>query len=132
MTAASWPRVLQSLNLNGSVKAVAGMLALGEVDDNRVEFLLDRDDLMLVTDRFKASLAGALQAYSGCERRVEFKPLDDDSELPTPARLDNDQRARAQADAETAVAEDPVVKRMQEKFDAEVVPGSVRPAKPAE
>ena len=132
LTAESWPRVLQSLDLNGSVKAVAGMLAVGEVDDDRVEFQLARDDLMLVTDRFKASLARALQAYSGCERRVDFKPVDDDSDLLTPARLENDQRARAQADAETAVAQDPVVQRMQEKFDAEVVPGSVRPAKPAE
>ncbi len=132
LTAATWPRVLQSLDLNGSVKAVAGMLAVGEADDARVEFLIGRDDLMLVTDRFRASLARALQAYSGCERRVDFKPVDDDADLPTPARLDNDQRARAQADAETAVAEDPVVKRMQEKFDAEVVPGSVRPAKPAD
>jgi DNA polymerase-3 subunit gamma/tau len=61
---------------------------------------------------------------------VEFKPVDDDSQLLTPARLENDARARAQADAETAVAQDPVVQRMQEKFDAEVVPGSVRPANP--
>ncbi|MBS3742976.1 MAG: DNA polymerase III subunit gamma/tau [Wenzhouxiangellaceae bacterium] len=130
LDADSWPRVLQSLDLNGSVKAVAGLLAVGEVDDNRVEFRLVRDDLMLVTDRFKASLARALQTYSGRERRVEFKPVDDDSQLLTPARLENDARARAQADAETAVAQDPVVQRMQEKFDAEVVPGSVRPANP--
>ncbi|MFO7762354.1 MAG: DNA polymerase III subunit gamma/tau [Wenzhouxiangellaceae bacterium] len=130
LDADSWPRVLQSLDLNGSVKAVAGLLAVGEVDDDRVEFRLARDDLMLVTDRFKASLARALQAYSGRERRVEFKPVGDDSQLLTPARLENDERARAQADAETAVAQDPVVQRMQEKFDAEVVPGSVRPANP--
>jgi len=124
----SWPRVIRLLELNGSVKAVAGMLAVGEADDKRVEFRLGRDDLMLVTDRFKASLAKALQDYSGLERKLDFKPVGDDADLLTPARLDNDERARAQADAEAAVAEDPVVKRMQEKFDAEIVPGSVRPA----
>jgi len=128
LDAQSWPRVLQSLDLNGSVKAVAGMLAVGEVDDDRVEFRLGRDDLMLVTDRFKTSLARALQAYSGRARRVDFKPVSDDSQLLTPASLENDARARDQAGAETAVAQDPVVQRMQEKFDAEVVPGSVRPA----
>jgi len=127
---ASWPRVLRSLELNGSVKAVAGMLAVGQADDKRVEFRLGRDDLMLVTDRFKASLARALQEYSGLERNIDFKPVSDDEDLLTPARIDNDERARAQADAEAAVAEDPVVKRMQEKFDAEIVPGSVRPANP--
>ncbi|HMB39271.1 MAG TPA: DNA polymerase III subunit gamma/tau [Wenzhouxiangellaceae bacterium] len=124
----SWPRVLRALNLNGSVKAVAGMLAVGEIDDKRVEFRLGRDDLILVSDRFKASLAKALQDYSGLERKLDFKPISDDADLLTPARMDNDERVRAQADAETAVAEDPVVKRMQEKFDAEIVPGSVRPA----
>lgn len=128
LNAESWPRVLRALELNGSVKAVAGMLAVGEVDDTRVEFRLGRDDLMLVTDRFKASLAKALQDHSGLERRLDFKPVGDDADLLTPARLDDDERARAQADAEAAVAEDPVVKRMQEKFDAEIVPGSVRPA----
>ncbi|MEX0916183.1 MAG: DNA polymerase III subunit gamma/tau C-terminal domain-containing protein, partial [Wenzhouxiangellaceae bacterium] len=130
LSSESWPRVLQALELNGSVKAVAGMLAVGQVDDQRVEFRLGRDDLNLVTDRFKASLAKALHDYSGLERRVDFKPVGDESELVTPAKLDNDRRSRAQADAEAAVAEDPLVKRMQEKFDAEIVPGSVRPANP--
>jgi len=130
LSAESWPRVLQSLELNGSVKAVAGMLALGSADEKRVEFRLGRDDLMLVTDRFKASLAKALLDYSGLERKLDFKPVSDDAELLTPSRLDSDARARAQADAEAAMAEDPVVKRMQEKFDAEIVPGSVRPANP--
>jgi len=128
LSANSWPRILRALELNGSVKAVAGMLAVGEVDDKRVEFRLSRDDLMLVSERFKASLAKALQDYSGVERKIDFKPVNDDADLLTPARIDNDERARAQADAEAAVAEDPVVKRMQEKFDAEIVPGSVRPA----
>ena len=128
LTAESWPRVLRALELNGSVKAVAGMLAVGETDDARVEFRVGRDDLMLVTDRFKASLVRALQDYFGVERRIDFKPVSDEADLLTPAKLDDDERARTQADAEAAVAEDPVVRRMQEKFDAEIVPGSVRPA----
>jgi DNA polymerase-3 subunit gamma/tau len=124
----SWPEVLRALDLNGSVRAVAGMLAVAAADDSRVEFRAARDDLMLVTERFKASLGSALAAQSGLERRLEFRPAADDEDLVTPAQLDSDDRARAQSDAETAVAEDPVVRRMQEKFDAEVVPGSVRPA----
>lgn len=132
LSAASWPGVLRALELNGSVKAVAGMLALGQADDKRVEFRIDQDDLKLVTDRFKASLARALQAYSGLQRKLEFKSVSENDDLLTPAMIDNDERARVQADAEAAVAEDPVVKRMQEKFDAEIVPGSIRPARPAQ
>ncbi|MDT8408782.1 MAG: DNA polymerase III subunit gamma/tau [Wenzhouxiangellaceae bacterium] len=128
---ANWAGALDRLELNGPVKAVAGMLALHEIDDQRVEFRLSRDDLMLVTDRFKASLANALEKYSGLTRRIEFKPVDDDS-LQTPAVLAADDRARAQASAESALAADPVVQRIQETFDAEIVPGSVRPTKSTE
>ena len=124
----TWPKVLKSLPLNGSVRAVAGMLALAKVDSNRLEFRLARDDLQMVTDRFKASLARAINDATGLERRLDFRPVDDENELTTPARLDDDERARRQADAEAAVAEDPVIRRMRDQFDAEVVPGSVRPA----
>jgi len=130
LTPETWPSLLKSLRVNGSVRAVAGMLALSRADDKRVEFRVARDDLQLVTDRFKTSLADALNAATGQERRLEFRPVDDGAALTTPARLDDDERARAQADAEAAVAEDPVVRRMRDQFDAEVVPGSVRPADP--
>jgi DNA polymerase-3 subunit gamma/tau len=128
LTRETWPEVLAALDLNGSVRAVAGMLAVAAADDARVEFRAARDDLMLVTDRFKASLGKALAEQTGLERRLEFRTAGDEEELVTPAKLDSDDRARAQADAEAAVAADPVVRRMQDKFDAEVVPGSVRPA----
>jgi DNA polymerase-3 subunit gamma/tau len=128
LTRETWPDVLAALDLNGSVRAVAGMLAVAAADDARVEFRAARDDLMLVTDRFKASLGKALAEQTGLERRLEFRTAGDEEELVTPAKLDSDDRARAQADAEAAVAADPVVRRMQDKFDAEVVPGSVRPA----
>jgi DNA polymerase-3 subunit gamma/tau len=128
LTRETWPDVLAALDLNGSVRAVAGMLAVAAADDARVEFRAARDDLMLVTDRFKASLSKALAEHTGLERRLEFRTAGDEEQLVTPAKLDSDDRARAQADAEAAVAADPVVRRMQDKFDAEVVPGSVRPA----
>ncbi len=124
----TWPAVLGSLPLNGSVRAVAGMLALAQADSQRLEFRLARDDLQMVTERFKASLARALSEATGLDRRLDFRPVDDDAGLDTPARLDDDKRSRRQADAEAAVAEDPVIRRMRDQFDAEVVPGSVRPA----
>lgn len=128
LTRETWPDVLAALDLNGSVRAVAGMLAVAAADDARVEFRAAREDLLLVTDRFKASLGKALAERTGLERRLEFRTSGDEEQLITPAKLDSASRARAQADAEAAVAADPVVRRMQDKFDAEVVPGSVRPA----
>jgi DNA polymerase-3 subunit gamma/tau len=125
----TWAQVLEGLDLNGSVRAVAGLLALKTVDDDRLEFRVSRDDLPLISDRFKASLAEALARQTGGERRIDVKPVDDD-ELLTPARLAEDDQAQRQADAEAAVATDPVIRRLQDTFDAEVVPGSVRPGEP--
>jgi len=125
----TWAQVLEGLDLNGSVRAVAGLLALTAAEGDRLEFRVSRDDLPLISDRFKASLADAVARQTGGERRIDVKPVDDD-ELVTPARLAEDDQAQRQADAEAAVATDPVVRRLQDTFDAEVVPGSVRPGEP--
>ncbi|NKI36287.1 DNA polymerase III subunit gamma/tau [Wenzhouxiangella sp. XN79A] len=125
----TWAQVLEGLDVNGSVRAVAGLLALKAVDDDRLEFRVSRDDLPLISDRFKASLTDALARQTGGERRIDVKPVDDD-ELITPAKLAEDDQAQRQADAEAAVATDPVVRTLKDTFDAEVVPGSVRPGEP--
>ncbi|MDT8448978.1 MAG: DNA polymerase III subunit gamma/tau [Wenzhouxiangellaceae bacterium] len=124
----NWPAVLPQLGLNGSVRAVAGVLALTRIDGDRVEFRLARDDLNLVTERFRASLAEALSQYAGRDLRLDFRPSGDGESLVTPASLESEEKSRVQAEAESAVAHDPVVQRMRETFDAEVVAGSVRPA----
>lgn len=125
----TWAQVLDGLELNGSVRAVAGMLALVRVDENRLEFHVPRDDLVLVTDRFKASLGEAIERQAGGPKRIDVKPVDHD-DLVTPAQLAQDDQAERQAQAEAAVASDPVVRNLQDTFDAEVVPGSVRPGEP--
>jgi len=127
LTPSGWAALLPRLDLNGSVRAVANLLELRAVDGRRLEFRLDRDDLMLITDRFKASLSGAMEQHLGGAVRLEFKPVDDAAELVTPARLETDQRQRAQSSAEAAAEEDPTLQRLRSTFDAEVVPGSVRP-----
>ncbi|MBY6203554.1 DNA polymerase III subunit gamma/tau [Halomonas denitrificans] len=125
----TWAEVLDSLELNGSVRAVAGMLALVRVDEGRLEFHVPRDDLVLVTERFKASLGEAIERQAGGPKRIDVKPVDHD-DLVTPAKLAQDDQAERQAQAEAAVASDPVVRNLQDTFDAEVVPGSVRPGEP--
>lgn len=124
-----WPQVLQNLDVNGSVRAVAGLLALKAVEDQRIEFQVSIDDLPLISDRFKTSLADALARQTGGERRIDVQAVDND-DLITPARLTEDNQAQRQADAEAALASDPVVRSLQETFDAEVVPGSIRPGEP--
>ena len=122
-----WPELVEQLNLNSSVRAVAGMLALTRADSKQFEFEADADDLMLMTDRFKASMTNALEQRFGSPRRVVIRAAEQ-ADLMTPARLDQAQRNKKQQDAESAVASDPVVRRLVDTFDAEVLQESIRPA----
>jgi len=123
-----WPQVLDQLELNGAMRAVANLLALTAVDDARLEFRASRDDIGLVSERFKASLARALEGWCGFRPQLQFRAAPDDQTLVTPAKLRDDRAAQAHAEAEAALAGDPAVKRLQSTFDAEILPGSVRPA----
>jgi len=123
----NWPTVLAALDLNSPVRAVAGNLALVRADERELEFRIDRDDLGLATERFRRSLGQAIEAYTGEARRLVLTPVDDAAGLDTPARRESERRGRQQQSAEAAIAADPVVRRLQETFDAELVAGSVRP-----
>ena len=68
---------------------------------------------------------GAAPEALGREVAVEISPgtLDAESPAQREARL----KAAAQARAEAAIEADPAVRRLLERFDGEVVAGSVRP-----
>lgn len=123
----TWSAVLDTLDLNGPVRAVAANLELVRADQRDLEFRIDRDDLGLATERFRRSLGQALEAFTGCSRRLVITPVDGSAGMDTPARREAARRSQAQQSAEAAIAADPVVRRLQETFDAELVSGSVRP-----
>jgi len=123
----SWSEVLALLPLNGSVRAVAGNLQLVSRTGNRLVFGLAPEDRMLVTERFKASLKQALEQHTSQSWHLTFRTMDEPETLQTPARTAEAQRARRQAEAEAAIESDPVVRDLRANFDAEIVPGSIRP-----
>ncbi len=128
LSAAAWPRVLAEIEVNGSVRTVAGMLVIGSVDEKRIEFLHAAEDSMLISERFNASLTAALAAHTGVQRKLVFRPVEDEQALAaSPAALQQKHRQQAQAGAEQAIERDPVIQSMRESLGAEVVPGSVRP-----
>jgi DNA polymerase-3 subunit gamma/tau len=126
VTVENWPAVLARLGLNGSVGSVAALLALGETGESHVDFTVGRDDLFMVTDRFKAALTGALSEYLGRDVRVSIRAVNP-GEIDTPARQEQSRRDASQAEAEAAIATDPLVQRLRSRFDAEVLKDSIRP-----
>ena len=126
MTDDNWPSVLARLALNGSVRTVAASLAVDEVNAGSVTFTAGRDDLFMMTERFKQALTKALGQYLEKDVRVSIRAVDD-ADLATPARQEQDLRDASQARAEAAIEDDPLVQRLRSRFDARVLKDSVRP-----
>ncbi|MFP4277830.1 MAG: DNA polymerase III subunit gamma/tau [Wenzhouxiangella sp.] len=126
LKAENWPALLARLSLNGSVRTVAALLALSEAGDSHIAFTAGRDDLFMMTDRFKAALTGALREYLGREVRISIRAVDQ-ADLDTPARQEQSRRDASQAEAEAAIEQDPLVQRLRSRFDAQVLHDSIRP-----
>jgi DNA polymerase III subunit gamma/tau len=122
----NWAEVLKKLSLNGSVRMVAGLLVVREVKEPQIRFTAARDDMMLVTDRFRSALTGALVEYLGGPVRVDIR-ASDRVDLATPAQLEDNAAERSQAEAEAAIDQDPLVRKLCSRFGAEVVRESIRP-----
>ncbi|MEE4331515.1 MAG: DNA polymerase III subunit gamma/tau [Wenzhouxiangella sp.] len=122
----NWAEVLNRLELTDSVRMLAGLLLVGEVKEPQVQFRIAHDEIMLVTDRFKAALTRALEEYLGGSVRLLVQPADD-PDLATPARMEQSRAERTQAEAEAAIEQDPIVRKLKDRFDAEVLRESIRP-----
>ncbi|MGY6588375.1 MAG: DNA polymerase III subunit gamma/tau [Wenzhouxiangella sp.] len=125
----SWPRVLGLLSVNGSVRMVAGLLVPHEVREPLVSFRAAPDDMILITDGIKQALAAALTDWLGGPVRLVVQAADPDETGPlaTPATLEQTAVESAQADAEAAIDNDPLVQKLRSRFGAEVLRDSIRP-----
>jgi DNA polymerase-3 subunit gamma/tau len=122
----NWAKVLEGLELTDSVRMLAGLLVVGEVNEPQIQFYVARDEMMLITERFRAGLSRALESYLGGPVRLLVKPADD-PELATPARIEQGKAERTQAEAEAAIDRDPLVRKLKSRFNAEVLRESIRP-----
>ncbi|MGY6554277.1 MAG: DNA polymerase III subunit gamma/tau [Wenzhouxiangella sp.] len=122
----SWARVLSTLNLTGSARTVAAMLALVDVKPGHVEFTASADDLFMVTERFRAALERALSELCGESLRVSIS-ASGSGDINTPARMEQERLDETRAAAEEAIDGDLLIQRLRTRFDAEVLRDSIRP-----
>ena len=126
ITKNNWAEVLGRLEVNGSVRMVAGLLMVHQVKLPSVQFHATSDDMLLITDRFKSALARALEAWLQSPVRLTVTPAED-ALTDTPAQIEQSAADRTQAEAEAAIDGDPLVRRLCERFDAEILRESIRP-----
>ncbi len=126
LTPENWPRVLAGLSLSDSFRTVAGLMVVQRIDGPQIVFTAAADDLIMMTERFRSALEQSLSQWKGQAVRVVIQPSDS-GDLATPAELERNAAERSQAEAEAAIENDPVVRRLVERFDAEIVRESIRP-----
>ena len=120
-----WHQVVASLKLGGVAKQLASNCVFHTWDGTNLELRLDPSHGNLQVGTTEQRLHKALEAMLGRSIRLLIK-----TEAPvqaTPAQIAAKEREARRQDAAASLAEDPLVKSMEERFGAKLVPDSIRP-----
>ena len=122
----TWGQALQQANLSGMVKALANHCMMHSCEQGEIRLILGKQHESLLSDKLVARLTTALNEYYGEAFKLKIKLSDDKPDSPAERqRRDIEQR---QMEAEAAIASDPLVDDFKQHFDAEVIPGSIKPS----
>lgn len=125
----SWREILEVLSVNGMVKQLAANCVLRDVNDNTIVLVIDEGHKTLCSTKAEKRLQQALCEYYDRDMRVEIIVEDGSSveKIETPAQTQTRETNERQQQAEQAIEEDGFVQAMKDSFNAEIVPGSVKP-----
>ncbi len=120
-----WPVLAAALPLAGMSRQLAMHCTLASTDREHIALVLSKSFEQLLGDQRREALRQALEEYLGRPLRLTISVGEAAGETPNQvARRRADER---QQTAEAAFAEDPNVQGLVERFDGEIVAGSVRP-----
>lgn len=128
LTAQTWPQLYKKLSPQGMLQSIVSHLGLVSVasagQQVRIEFLLDEDCATLYDTAHQQRVAELLSDYFSMSVDVSIKI--GKSSLETPAQKIQQERERQQQQAKSIILSSPVVQALQARFDAEIVPGSIK------
>ena len=124
-THASWCDFFEELQLKGVIHSVVSHFELEGVSGRTLHFKIAEQNATLYNERHNSSLAGTITDAVGnaVEVAVKVAPT---GELTPFRQRELKERARVEA-AEQALGSDEALATLLTEFDAEVVPGTVRP-----
>lgn len=128
-----WREILEALAINGMVKQLAANCVLQELEDNTVTLAVDAGHQQLRNAKSEARLKQALCEYFDKDLRLEIvvntATMDETvkQQIETPAQSQARESGERQQQAEASIESDSFVQSMKENFNAEIVPGSVKP-----
>ena len=122
---ADWTRLVDVLELAGLARELARNSALAARRDAVFELVIAPQFEKLAQRRHVETLEAALGAQIGTPARVNVTIAERD-DLRTPSEQRNDEAAARQQAAEAIIADDPLVKNLQNTFDATIENVSAR------
>ena len=122
-----WRQILEGLAVSGMVRQLAANCLLLEQDGTTIRLGLGEGHRQLLNAKAEKRLQQALGEYFDANIRLEITTHTDDN-TETPAQAELREKNQRQLQAEKSIEEDGFVQAMKETFNAEVVPGSVRPS----
>jgi DNA polymerase-3 subunit gamma/tau len=122
---ADWSALIQKMRLAGMTLQLAHHCTLVAAEETRVTLNLDPQAANLRTPQLEAKLEQALRAHFKNAAKLVIQVAAPQEETPA-ARIQRDQEERQRA-AEKEIERDPTVLALKERFDARIVPGSVKP-----
>lgn len=124
--AADWRQVVESLGLGGLVKQLAVNCTVKHHDGNNIVLQIAGGHSNLINPKAKLRLQQALGEYFDIEAHLDIEVVSQ-TETESPAQTVQREALQRQDQAEQAINEDSFVQSLKDNFNAEVVPGSVKP-----
>ncbi len=124
-TGNGWSRQIEALKLDGMAKQLARHCAILEEDATDIRLTLATRSRHLYSESRRTEMEQALAVVNGRPKSLHIEIVD--TEVDSPARLDEQRIIQRQRDAETAIETDPAVRALRESLGASVLPGSVQP-----
>ncbi|MFO1351022.1 MAG: DNA polymerase III subunit gamma/tau [Gammaproteobacteria bacterium] len=122
---ADWNTLLARFKLIGMAQQLARHCELKSFDGATLYLLLDPVHVKLRTEQTEQRLKAALDAYYGKPIRLRIDT--GTTELATPARAQDQQRAERRQAAVELIEQDPKIRVLQETFGARIHPDSIAP-----
>lgn len=123
--AAEWITLLPQLKLSGITASIANNCSLVAKDEQQWSLQLDPTQQALFSDNQKKRISDAINSYLGYSVTLNIvieKPAQE-----TPAQREQRRKIQLQMAAEQAIANDPIVQQLLDKFSAKLDESSIKP-----
>ncbi|MEL6722446.1 MAG: DNA polymerase III subunit gamma/tau [Pseudomonadota bacterium] len=121
-----WHQIVPQLSLVGMTQQLAQHATLQSWDGKTLHLLVQPQVASLIGSRSEQKLQQALKNYHGKPLKLRLTATQEQA-VDSPVARQAAAQAERQRAAEQSMTQDPMVQALQQTFDAQIVPGSIRP-----